>query len=84
MKCFADFSKFQTFQLRISKKRLQNQILKRKTTFIIVFPEIRYSFLKNLKILLRERIYRVTCNLSNILPIGVAKGGGEGPRAYPN
>ena len=55
MNSFADFSKFEIFRLRISTW-LQNQILKRKTTFVIVLPEIRYSFLKNLKILLRERI----------------------------
>ena len=81
---FCRFFKILNFSIAYFKKWSQNQILKRKITFIIVFPEIRYSFLKYPKILLRERIYSVTCNLSNVLPIGVAKGEGEGPQASPN
>ena len=47
LKYFTDFSKF--FSNACFKKWMQNQILNRKNIFVIVFPEIRYSFVIHLK-----------------------------------
>ena len=47
---FTNFSK-KIFR-RVFEKWLQNQILNKKNIFVIVFLEIRYSFLKNLKLAL--------------------------------
>ena len=51
LKYFTDFSKF--FSNACFKKWMQNQILNRKNIFVIVFPEIRFSFVIHLKILVR-------------------------------